>query len=156
MDNVETIIAERDDVKRYMKRETKIHEHVATVYTARSSVTYCFPLCPHPCPPKACFILNSIQFGIERYFWPIQRIHYIILNVVGLLPAGAINALAKFFYNPQMFITEAFMPLPEDILVSIERFAGPFVVRTSFENMLPDTCFGVFVRMIGPYMEMCL
>ena len=145
-------IAEMDDVERYMENETKIREHVATIYTARPSVSYCFPIRQ----PKACLMMDSIRFGIKNYFWLIQKIHYIILKVVGLLPTSTINALAKFFYNPQMFITEAFMPLPEDVLVSIERFAGPFVVRTSFENMLPDTCFGIFVRMIGPYMEMCL
>lgn len=144
---------EMDDFERYMEKETKINKRIINVYATRPHVSYCFPLRQvNTCP----FILGSIKFGIKGYFWPIQKIHYIILHVVGLLPASIINRLAKFFYNPQMFITEVFMPLPEDILVSIERFAGPFAVRTGFENMLPDSCFGIFVRMIGPYMEMCL
>ena len=144
---------EMEEVKKFMKKTSTIHERVINIYATRPHVSYCFPLRQvNTCP----FILDSIKFGIKSYFWPIQKIHYIILNVVGLLPAGIINRLAKFFYNPQMFITEIFMPLPEEILISIERFAGPFAVRTGFENMLPNSCFGIFVKMIGPYMEMCL
>ena len=153
MSYAERCIVEMDDFERYMEKETKINKRVINIYATRPQVSYCFPLRQvNTCP----FILDSIKFGIKSYFWPIQKIHYIILHVVGLLPAGIINRLAKFFYNPQMFITEVFMPLPKDILVSIERFAGPFAVRTGFENMLPDSYFGIFVQMIGPYMEMCL
>ena len=153
MSYAEMSYVEMDDFERYMEKETKINKRIINVYATRPHVSYCFPLRQvNTCP----FILDSIKFGIKGYFWPIQKIHYIILHVVGLLPASIINRLAKFFYNPQMFITEVFMPLPEDVLVSIERFAGPFAVRTGFENMLPDSYFGIFIRMIGPYMEMCL